>query len=43
MGVYNLVHASGSLEDAASELAVWFTPEELHDHKPDYTKHTIAY
>ncbi|MFA5990954.1 MAG: nucleoside-diphosphate kinase [Candidatus Doudnabacteria bacterium] len=43
IGVFNLIHASGSLEDAASELAVWFAPEELHDHKPDYTKHTIAY
>ncbi len=43
MGVYNLIHASGSPEEALSEISVWFTPEELHEHKPGYTKHTIAY
>jgi len=43
MGVYNLVHASGSVEEAPVEIAVWFTPEELHDYRPGYTKHTIAY
>ncbi len=43
MGVYNLVHASGSPEEAAAEIAVWFAPSELLDHKPGYTKHTIAY
>lgn len=43
MGVYNLVHASGSLEEAPVEIAVWFTENELHGHKPGYTKHTIAY
>jgi len=43
IGVYNLVHASGNLEDAKNEIPVWFTPEELHEHKPGYTKHTIAY
>ncbi len=43
MGVYNLVHASGSPEEALAEIAVWFAPEELHDHRPGYTRHTIAY
>ena len=43
MGVYNLIHASGSPEEAVQEIAVWFKSEELHDHKPGYTKHTIAY
>ncbi len=43
IGIYNLVHASGSSEEAVIEVAVWFTPEELHDHKAGYTKHTIAY
>ena len=43
MGVYNLIHASGSVEEAPQEIAVWFTPEELSQHKPGYTKHTIAY
>lgn len=43
IGVYNLVHASGSPEEAETEIAVWFSPEEIHEHKPGYTKHTIAY
>ena len=43
MGVYNLVHASGSVEEAPVEIAVWFAAEELHEYKPGYTKHTIAY
>ena len=43
IGVYNLVHASGNLEDAKAEIPVWFTKEELHEHKPGYIKHTIAY
>lgn len=43
MGVYNLVHASGSVEEAGPEIEVWFTKEELLDHRPGYTKHTIAY
>ena len=43
IGVYNLVHASGSAEEAVSEIAVWFSPQELHEYKPGYTKHTIAY
>ena len=43
IGVYNLVHASSSIQEAKTEIAVWFTDEELHDNKPGYTKHTIAY
>jgi len=43
IGVYNLVHASGSVEEAVSEIEVWFSPQELHEYKPGYTKHTIAY
>ncbi|HYV33245.1 MAG TPA: nucleoside-diphosphate kinase [Candidatus Limnocylindria bacterium] len=43
MGVYNLVHASGSPEEAVQEVKVWFNEDELHDHKPGYTKNTIAY
>ena len=43
IGVNNLVHASSSLEDAKQEIAVWFTEAELHEHRPGYTKHTIAY
>ncbi len=43
IGIMNLVHASGNLEEAEQEIKVWFTDEELHGHKPDYIKHTIAY
>jgi nucleoside-diphosphate kinase len=43
IGVYNLVHASGSIEEAPVEISVWFSADELHDFKPGYTKHTIAY
>lgn len=41
IGIYNLVHASSSVEDAKAEIAVWFSPKELYDFKPGYTKHTI--
>lgn len=40
-GIYNLVHASGSVEEAKQEVAVWFSEDELLDHKPGYTKHTL--
>lgn len=42
MGVYNLIHASGSVQEAVQEIEVWFSPQELHGHTPTYTKHTIA-
>mgnify|MGYP001569165779 CR=1 FL=1 len=29
----NLIHASSSKEDANSEVALWFKPEELHSYK----------
>lgn len=41
-GIYNLIHASGNVEEAVQEIAVWFNPEELVDHTPSYTKHTIT-
>jgi nucleoside-diphosphate kinase len=31
----NLVHASDSAETAEHELAIWFSPEELHDYPRD--------
>ncbi len=30
MGLRNLIHASDAPETAASEIALWFKPEELH-------------
>lgn len=41
IGVFNLIHASGSREEAETEIAVWFRPEELVAHTPAYTKFTI--
>jgi nucleoside-diphosphate kinase len=41
IGVFNLIHASGSAEEAVTEIAVWFRPEELVTHSPSYTKFTI--
>jgi len=43
IGIDNLVHASSSVEEAKVEIAVWFEEAELLDHKPGYTKRTIAY
>ncbi len=41
IGVFNLIHASGNAEEAVSEVAVWFKPEELVDYEPAFTKFTI--
>src|SRR5688500_1710160 len=41
IGVFNLIHASGSPEEAEVELSVWFKPEEVISHDPSYTKFTI--
>ncbi|HJV33224.1 MAG TPA: nucleoside-diphosphate kinase, partial [Patescibacteria group bacterium] len=34
IGVFNLIHASGSPEEAPVEIDVWFKPEELVSHDP---------
>ena len=31
--VHNLVHASGNIEEAEKEIALWFTTEEIHEYK----------
>lgn len=41
IAVFNLIHASGSPEEAETEIGVWFKPEELVEHDPSYTKFTI--
>ena len=41
LGVFNLIHASASKEDADIEIGVWFKPEELIQHKPLYTRYTL--
>lgn len=32
-GVANIVHISGSVEEANFEKTLWFTPEEIHEYK----------
>lgn len=41
MGIKNLIHASASVEEAKTEISVWFKEEELVNHQPSYTKYTI--
>ncbi len=41
ISIMNLIHASTSPEEAEAEISVWFKPEELVNHKPDYTKYTL--
>lgn len=43
VGIGNLIHASANVEEAKQEISVWFDADELLDHKPGYTKHTIVY
>jgi nucleoside-diphosphate kinase len=38
----NLVHASDSPENAADEIALWFTPDELLDHDRDIDRWVLA-
>lgn len=41
-GGRNVVHASGSVEDAKREIALWFRPEELHEYKRADEFHTTG-
>jgi nucleoside-diphosphate kinase len=41
IGVFNLIHASGSKEEGEIEIAVWFKPEELISYAPSYTHITL--
>jgi nucleoside-diphosphate kinase len=43
IGVKNLIHASASVPEAEQELGVWFSADELYEHRPRYTHNTIAY
>ena len=38
----NIVHASDSPEAAATELALWFLPEELFDYERDIDQWVLA-
>lgn len=41
-GIFNLIHASGNIEEAGQEIQVWFETEELHEFSPAYTQKTIV-
>jgi nucleoside-diphosphate kinase len=41
IGIFNLIHASSSPEDAEAEIPVWFRADELVSHMPDYTNYTL--
>lgn len=40
LSIKNLVHASGSVEEAVAEISAWFTPAEMYDYEPVHLKHT---
>jgi len=39
--VRNIIHASSDAKDAKSEVALWFTPEELHTYETVHEKHIL--
>jgi len=41
IGIFNLIHASSSPEEAEVEINVWFKPEEIFTHTPAYTRFTL--
>ena len=41
IGIFNLIHASATPDEAEVEINVWFKPEELVSHSPIYTKFTL--
>src|SRR3989338_8932752 len=40
IAIKNLIHASGDLNDAKKEVALWFKKDELHSYSPVHEKHT---
>ena len=41
IGVKNLIHASATPEEAAQEVALWFTDAELHSYKTVHDAHIL--
>jgi nucleoside-diphosphate kinase len=39
IAVANLIHASGSIEDAAHEIEVWFAKDEIHDYPSPFDRY----
>ncbi len=41
-GAANLIHASGAVDEAEKEIAMWFKKEELHSYSTVHEQHTFA-
>lgn len=41
IAIKNLIHASGSKEDAKAEVSLWFNAKELHSYATVHEKHTL--
>lgn len=39
--IANLIHASGTVEEAKQEINLWFKPEEIHMYKTVHEQHTF--
>jgi len=41
ISIKNIIHASGNLAEAKSEVGLWFGKDELHSYKSVHEKHTF--
>ncbi|MBN2458080.1 nucleoside-diphosphate kinase [Candidatus Woesearchaeota archaeon] len=41
IGIKNLIHASGNIAEAKSEIKLWFKKDELHSYKTVHEIHTM--
>ena len=42
IGIFNLIHASASIDEDKVEIGVWFKPEELVAQSPSYARFTVG-
>lgn len=41
ISIKNLIHASGTSEEAKQEISLWFSAKELHSYKTVHEEHTL--
>ena len=41
ISIKNLIHSSGTPEEAEKEIGLWFKPKELHSYETVHQKHTM--
>jgi len=41
MAIKNIIHASGDVDDAAKEISLWFSVDELHSYKRSNEEHVF--